>query len=233
MYAAPLVPDVKRTNIAGQPIDAIEASALLHDIRRVILSNRSIIDIAPLQVYVSALVFSPARSMTREVYRQEEPKWITTRPAVEEDWSSCRQTLEGHSDWVNSVAFSRDSTLIASASGDKTVKIWDTATGTCRQTLEGRSHWVRSIAFSRDLVVVWSELMLAGAFRCGQHKASATSSKKSFGMRWTRQANSRFRDFHGSVAGEDDGVSLPLAHAHFRCCLLRAGAAPARWAYVQ
>ena len=121
-----------------------------------ILSNRAIIDIAPLQVYVSALVFSPARSVTRKLFRQEERKWITTGPAVEEDWSACRQTLEGHSNSVNSVAFSPESTLVASASNDKTVKIWDTATGTCTQTLEGHSSYVNSVAFSPDSTLVAS-----------------------------------------------------------------------------
>ena len=46
------------------------------------------------------------------------------------------QTLEGHSSYVTSVAFSRDWTLIASASSDRSVKIWDAATGTCTQTLD-------------------------------------------------------------------------------------------------
>jgi WD40 repeat protein len=47
-----------------------------------------------------------------------------------------QQTLEGHSNWVRSVAFSHDSKLLALASGDMTVKIWDAATGTLQQTLE-------------------------------------------------------------------------------------------------
>jgi WD40 repeat protein len=36
----------------------------------------------------------------------------------------CLKTLEGHSGWVRSVAFSPDGTKIISGSSDKTVKIW-------------------------------------------------------------------------------------------------------------
>ncbi|MEE0910090.1 MAG: hypothetical protein UIQ51_04860 [Bacteroidales bacterium] len=36
----------------------------------------------------------------------------------------CLKTLEGHSDWVESVAYSPDGTKIISSSYDKTIKIW-------------------------------------------------------------------------------------------------------------
>ncbi|KAK3312960.1 hypothetical protein B0H66DRAFT_485056 [Apodospora peruviana] len=125
---------------------AVEISGFLRDIRRFILSSRSIIDIAPLQVYASALVFSPTHSITRDIFKHEIPKWITSGPIVEENWNACRQTLEGHSHRVSSVAFSPDSNLVVSGSGDNTVKIWDVATGHCTQTLEGHSHSVGSVA---------------------------------------------------------------------------------------
>jgi WD40 repeat protein len=63
---------------------------------------------------------------------------------------ACLQTLEGHSGGVTSVAFSHDSTRLASASYDNTVKMWDASTGACLQTLEGHSGGVTSVAFSHD-----------------------------------------------------------------------------------
>src|SRR5256885_13308348 len=108
------------------------------------------IEDAPLQAYASALVFSPVRSLVRDLFKAEEPNWITTKPAMEADWNTCLQTLEGHSDGVNSVAFSADGNHLASGSDDHTVKIWDAATGKCLQTLEGHSGWVSSVAFLAD-----------------------------------------------------------------------------------
>ena len=59
-------------------------------------------------------------------------------------------TLEGHSEAVWTVSFSPDGSILASGSGDETVKLWDTVTGKPLATLEGHSDRVTSVSFSPD-----------------------------------------------------------------------------------
>jgi len=56
----------------------------------------------------------------------------------------------GHSSGVISVAFSPDGRQVLSGSDDKTIKLWDTASGREIRTFSGHSDWVRSVAFSPD-----------------------------------------------------------------------------------
>lgn len=108
----------------------------MQDARRFIMYHKGAIEGYPLQTYASALMFSPTGSLIRQLFQHEEPETISIRPTLSEGWSACLQTLEGHSDLVISVAFSHDSTRLASASWDRTVKIWDASSGICLQTLD-------------------------------------------------------------------------------------------------
>src|SRR5438874_6188528 len=88
----------------------------LYDARRFMLSHRSMLEIAPLQIYSAALLFSPRKSIIRQLFVKEAPLDIKILGAIEDRWSACLQTLEGHSDWVNMVVFSPDGQLVASGS---------------------------------------------------------------------------------------------------------------------
>jgi len=123
---------------------------LVEDAYRFILLNRWLIEQAPLQTYISALLFTPVGSIIRRMFAKEEPSWVLTKPVVEKVWSRCLQTFEGHSDSVCSVAFSPDGSRIVSGSGDTTIRIWDARSGKEVQKLEGHSSWVCSVAFSPD-----------------------------------------------------------------------------------
>eukprot|EP00808_Paulinella_micropora_P027158 g16794.t1 len=58
--------------------------------------------------------------------------------------------LRGHDDYVRSVAFSADGQKVASGSGDKTAKVWDSASGRLLHTMEGHTEWVFTVCFSPD-----------------------------------------------------------------------------------
>jgi WD40 repeat protein len=92
---------------------------------------------APLQVYSSALVFAPDTSIVRKAFLEQVPKVVEMLSGRKADWDACCSVLEGHSDQVNAVVFSPDGQLLASASDDGTVRVWETTTGTCRSELVG------------------------------------------------------------------------------------------------
>ncbi|KAK4459849.1 hypothetical protein QBC42DRAFT_145266, partial [Cladorrhinum samala] len=73
-----------------------QLSSLLQDANRFVLSNRWVIETAPLQIYCSGLVFSPKKSLIRKQFSHQIPAWISTTPPVEEDWNPALFELTGY-----------------------------------------------------------------------------------------------------------------------------------------
>ncbi|KAL8647238.1 MAG: hypothetical protein Q9226_006515 [Calogaya cf. arnoldii] len=112
--------------------------ATVEDARRFILSNRGIIEKAPLQTYASALVFSPKESIVRRNYLDQLPTWLMRSPTVDDRWGNRVQSLElsFHSAERPMVAFSSDGKYIASNLFGGEIDILITATGALHNTLE-------------------------------------------------------------------------------------------------
>ncbi len=91
-------------------------------------------------------MFSPAQSLIKRQFQAEE-LCVITNQVMDNEWSACLTTLEGHSGPIDSVAWSTDGTRLASTSHN-TSKIWDSVTGQFQTVLESYSGWIRSVTWS-------------------------------------------------------------------------------------
>lgn len=66
----------------------------------------------------------------------------------------CLRTLNGHDNWVRGLAFAPDGRHLLSVSDDKTLRVWDLATGRCVKTVDAHAHFATCIAWGRSSVEV-------------------------------------------------------------------------------
>jgi len=93
------------------------------------------------------------------------------------------RVISGHLGWVRSLAVEPDNKWFASGAGDRTIKIWDLATGTLRLTLTGHISTVRGLAVSPRHPYLFS---------CGEDKMVKC---------WDLETNKVIRHYHGHLSG--------------------------------
>lgn len=118
----------------------------------------------------------PGSSLVRrEVLRQPKPDWHAP-------WKLMR-VISGHLGWVRALAVEPGNQWFASGAGDRTIKIWDLASGNLKLTLTGHISTVRGLAVSPRHPYLFS---------CGEDKKVKC---------WDLETNKVIRDYHGHLSG--------------------------------
>ncbi|KAJ2659075.1 pre-mRNA-splicing factor prp46 [Coemansia sp. RSA 1200] len=118
----------------------------------------------------------PGQQIVRKrVYEPVKPEWHAP-------WKLMR-VISGHIGWVRSLAVEPGNKWFASGSVDRTIKIWDLASGTLKLTLTGHISPVRGLAVSSRHPYLFS---------CGEDKQVKC---------WDLETNKVVRQYHGHLSG--------------------------------
>ncbi|XP_078174493.1 protein pleiotropic regulatory locus 1-like [Carex rostrata] len=107
-------------------------------------------------------------------------KW--PKPVWHPPWKNYR-VISGHLGWVRSVAFDPSNTWFCTGSADRTIKIWDVASGRLKLTLTGHIEQIRGLAVSQRHTYLFS---------AGDDKQVKC---------WDLEQNKVIRSYHGHLSG--------------------------------
>lgn len=128
----------------------------------------------------SAAPPSTAPPSSAQIARSAAARW--PRPSWHAPWRAYR-VISGHLGWVRSVAFEPGNEWFATGSGDRTIKVWDTASGRLKLTLTGHIEQVTGLAVSDRSPYLFS---------CGLDKMVKC---------WDLETNRVIRSYHGHLSG--------------------------------
>ncbi|XP_023547608.1 protein pleiotropic regulatory locus 1 [Cucurbita pepo subsp. pepo] len=123
---------------------------------------------------------SSERMSTSAIMERIPSKW--PRPVWHAPWRNYR-VISGHLGWVRSVAFDPSNTWFCTGSADRTIKIWDVASGKLKLTLTGHIEQVRGLAVSNRHTYMFS---------AGDDKQVKC---------WDLEQNKVIRHYHGHLSG--------------------------------
>ncbi|KAK9447767.1 WD40-repeat-containing domain protein [Limtongia smithiae] len=122
------------------------------------------------------------QSSSSRVLAERRANVTQIRPEWHAPWKLMR-VISGHLGWVRSVCVEPDNQWFATGAGDRTIKIWDLASGTLKLTLTGHIMTVRGLAVSPRHPYMFS---------CGEDKMVKC---------WDLEQNKVIRHYHGHLSG--------------------------------
>jgi pleiotropic regulator 1 len=103
-------------------------------------------------------------------------------PTWHSPWKLMR-VISGHLGWVRAIAFSPDNEWFVTGSADRTIKVWDVASGELKLTLTGHINTIRGLVVSDRHPYLFS---------CGEDRTVKC---------WDLNTNQVIRSYHGHLSG--------------------------------
>ncbi|KAF7966502.1 hypothetical protein HWV62_38124, partial [Athelia sp. TMB] len=144
--ALPAMATVEKHNMQHPQRDL---RAFIKDSIKFIRAFASVISDSAPHIYISALPFSPSKSIVKQQYSSRISSTLCVKSGMRAQWPSCELVIEGHHGFVTSLTFSSDGERIASVSDDETIRVWDARTGELIVgPILGQPGSLTSVAFS-------------------------------------------------------------------------------------
>ncbi|KAL3517153.1 hypothetical protein ACH5RR_024055 [Cinchona calisaya] len=129
---------------------------------------------------VASHISSERNLSTAAIMERIPSKW--PRPVWRAPWKNYR-VISGHLGWVRSIAVDPSNTWFCTGSADRTIKIWDLASGRLKLTLTGHIEQIRGLAVSDKHTYMFS---------AGDDKQVKC---------WDLEQNKVIRSYHGHLSG--------------------------------
>lgn len=123
---------------------------------------------------------SERNQSTSAIMERIPSRW--PRPNWHAPWKNYR-VISGHLGWVRSIAFDPSNSWFCTGSADRTIKIWDVASGKLKLTLTGHIEQIRGLAVSQRHTYMFS---------AGDDKQVKC---------WDLEQNKVVRSYHGHLSG--------------------------------
>ncbi|PTB66713.1 NACHT-domain-containing protein [Trichoderma citrinoviride] len=153
--------DIKRLSGLLKTAEKDKLQAFVYDASRFMQYHAHIMESVPMQIYVSALLFSPTESLVRTRFGGKLSSWILLNPITERIWSPCLQVIQTEYDVT---ADSSGTDLLILNDDSRDVEVWDVTSGKRSQILSHAeivkyamflSDSGRILTFSNRLACSW------------------------------------------------------------------------------